>query len=923
MKPWYQSTAKAVLEQLNTNAEKGLSTAEARQRLEKYGHNEITEQKGRSIWAMLWEQLSSVMVWILLVAAVISFFLGDIEDALVIMLIVVLNAALGFQQEYKAEQSMAALKEMAVPTVRLRREGTIVEVSSREIVPGDIVVLETGNFLPADGRLLVSVNLRCEEAALTGESVAVDKHAEEVYESEKALGDRRNMVYMGTVVTYGRGEFIVTETGMETELGNIATMIQGVEQERSPLQIRLDQVGKTLAVVALVIVAVIFIIGLLRGENLEEMFLTAVSLAVAAVPEAMPAVATIALALGAQRMLKRRALIRKLPAVETLGSVNVICSDKTGTLTKNQMTVTVLDIANHQLDLRQSEDSTGLEIVPTADEQIKPRTQSMIDMLLIGGALCNDAMLKEDEDHPDRFQAVGDPTEGALILAAAEVGMRKGELEKAFPRVEEVPFDSVRKRMTTVHRAPGSNEDVPDNLQPVWERSHFDRVPEYVAFTKGAIDGMLSISSEVLVEGRIEKLDESWQERIKKAHDGLAAKGMRILGVGLRPLDSLPDKVNEDTLEKDLILLGMVGMIDPPRQEVSEAVDKCQSAGIRTVMITGDHPLTARHIANQLGITSDDRYMIGQDLDKLSEAELMQAALDYNVFARVSPEHKLRLVEALQQQGSIVAMTGDGVNDAPALKRADIGVAMGITGTDVSKEAAEMVLLDDNFATIVAAVEEGRVIYDNIRKFIKYLLSCNSAEILVMLFGPFLGMPLPLLPLQILWMNLVTDGLPALALGVEQAEADVMERPPNPGSQNIFDRPLVRGILTYGVIMTIVSLVVGYAYWRQGLPQWQTMIFTTLVLSQTAMALTSRGERVPLHRMGLFTNRSMLGAVALTFLLQLAVIYVPFMQGIFATMALSIQDMLLALALSLVALVVAEVYKIIIYRRTHPARSAA
>jgi Ca2+-transporting ATPase len=918
MRPWYQSQPEAVVEHFDSNVDRGLQAADAAQRLEEYGHNEITEQKGHSPWKILWEQFSSIIVLILVVAAVISLFLGDYEDAIVILLIVVLNAALGFQQEYKAEQSMAALKQMAVPTVRVRRDGQVAEISSRDIVPGDVVLVETGNFIPADGRLLLSVNMRMDESALTGESVSVDKHAELVFDDEKSLGDRRNMVYMGTIVTYGRGEFLATETGMDTELGHIASLIQGVEQEASPLQQRLDQVGKALAVVALVIVAIIFILGLLRGENLENMFLTAVSLAVAAVPEALPAVATIALALGAQRMLKRRALIRKLPAVETLGSVSIICSDKTGTLTKNQMTVTVLDIANHRLDLQQSEDGTGLQIVPLQTESIEPSSQFMIDILLAAGALCNDAVLKQEEQHPDHFEAVGDPTEGALVLAAAEVGMRKYDLEKPFPRVAEVPFDSVRKRMTTVHKTPEAEADIPDSLKPIWARRQVEQLPPYIIFTKGAIDGLLEIASQVMVAGEFEPISQAWKERILEAHNELAAKGMRILGFGLRPLDELPEQEDESNLEKDLILLGLVGMIDPPRPEVEQAVHTCQSAGIRTVMITGDHPLTARHIASQLGIAKDDRYFTGQDLDRLTEAELNQAVREVNVFARVSPAHKLMLVEALQAQGYIIAMTGDGVNDAPALKRADIGVAMGITGTDVSKDAADMVLLDDNFATIVAAVEEGRVIYENIRKFIKYLLSCNSAEILVMLTGPFLGMPLPLLPLQILWMNLVTDGLPALALGVEPAEQDVMERPPNPSSTRIFDRPLITGILWLGVIMAIVSLGVGYLYWSQGKASWQTMVFTTLVLSQVAMAVGTRGERVPLWRLGLFKNRSMVGAVILTVVLQLVVIYLPFMQNLFGTQPLTVTDLVIALILSLVALVMAEIVKGIRYRRTHP-----
>ncbi len=482
----------------------------------------------------------------------------------------------------------------------------------------------------------------------------------------------------------------------------------------------------------------------------------------------------------------------------------------------------------------------------------------------------------------------------------------------------EVPFDSVRKRMTTVHKAPTNEAEIPPSLSGIWKRRHLERLPEYVAFTKGAIDGLLKISSHVMVEGRQEELDATWEKRVMSAHDGLAAKGMRILGVAVRPLDSLPDKSDETSLEKDLILVGLVGMIDPPRPEVEDAVKVCKAAGIRTVMITGDHPLTARHIAGQLGITREDKFMIGQELDQLSDEELNQAAREINVFARVSPEHKLKLVGALQGQGAIVAMTGDGVNDAPALKRADIGVAMGITGTDVSKEAADMVLLDDNFATIVSAVEEGRVIYENIRKFIKYLLSCNSAEILVMLVGPFLGMPLPLLPLQILWMNLVTDGLPALALGVEPAEKDVMERPPNPSSANIFDRPMVTGIILLGILMAIVSLAVGFVYYQRGSEIWQTMIFTTLVISQVAMAVGSRGERVPLWKLGYFANRSMISAVLLTLGLQLVVIYVPFMQELFGTQPLKPVDLTIALVLSLVALVVAETFKAIRYRQTHP-----
>jgi Ca2+-transporting ATPase len=639
------------------------------------------------------------------------------------------------------------------------------------------------------------------------------------------------------------------------------------------------------------------------------MFLTAVSLAVAAVPEAMPAVATIALALGAQRMLARNALIRKLPAVETLGSVSVICSDKTGTLTKNQMAVTVLDIANHRLDLVQKEGSHELEIVPVEGGLSAPGAQSTIDLLLVASALCNDAILQSGGNGSGEFRTVGDPTETALVMAAARVGILKDDLDHAFPRIGEVPFDSVRKRMTTLHRTPQSAADMPPSLAPLWERRAVESPAPYLACTKGAIDGLLRHSSSVFVEGRLDDLDEGWKERITAAHDRMAADGMRILAVGVRLLETPPERANQEALERDLILVGLVGMIDPPRPEVKSAVDKCRSAGIRTVMITGDHPLTARHIAEQLGISDDGKYIIGQELDRMGLEEMTQAALEVNVFARVSPEHKIRLVQILQEQGYIAAMTGDGVNDAPALKKADIGVAMGITGTDVSKEAADMVLQDDNFATIVSAVEEGRVIYDNIRKFIRYLLSCNSAEIAVMLLGPLLGMPLPLLPLQILWMNLVTDGLPALALGMEPAEPGVMKRPPNPASVNIFDRRMVRGILWLGMLMAVISLGIGYFYWRAGAEYWQTMTFTTLTLSQLAAALAARSENTSLLKIGILSNTSMWQALLTTFVLQLAVIYLPFFQNILETDSLPPADLAIGLGVSLMVLLVAEVVK--------------
>ena len=927
---WYQLTTKAVAQQLGSDPKLGLPADEVAKRLAQYGPNELVEKAGKSRWEILREQLTGFLTLILIGAAVISLALGEYLDAIVILIIVVLNAVLGYTQEYRAEQAMAALKRMAVPTVRVRREGKLQELRASELTPGDVVVLETGNVVPADGRVIQSVNMRVQEAALTGESEAVEKEVNLVFETERPVADRRNMTYMGTVVNYGRGEMMVTATGMKTELGNIAAMIQSVENEQTPLQHRLDRLGKQLAIVAGVLVLIIFVLGVLRGVPWDEMFQTSVSLAVAAVPEALTAVVTIALSLGAQRMFKRHALIRKLPAVETLGSVSVICSDKTGTLTLNQMTVTALDVAgsasngpaNHHIDLMQRSGADVLDLLHARPDVDAHALLPTLDVVLIAGALCNDASLVQDETRSSGWHAVGDPTEGALVLMAAEYGVRKPDLDLAFPREAEVPFDSVRKRMTTVHRVPHSLSDIPDSLETIWHRRAWVDAPPYVAFTKGALDGLLSIASGVWVEGAVVPMDEEWKARTQASHDRLAAQGMRVLAVALRPLDAAPQPQQMEALEQDLTLVGLFGLLDPPRPEVKAAVATCKAAGIRPVMITGDHPLTARHIARQIGITDNDLFLTGQELDKLSVDELRKATQDVSVFARVSPEHKLKLIEAFQQQGMIVAMTGDGVNDAPALKKADIGVAMGITGTDVSKEAADMVLLDDNFATIVAAVEEGRVIYDNIRKFIKYLLSCNTSEIGVMLIGPMLGMPLPLTALQILWMNLVTDGLPALALGVEAAEVDVMKRRPYSSTESVFGRGAVAFIVAMGLFLSIVALAMGFLAWREA-TSWQTMLFTTLIFLQLALGLGIRSETQSLFKIGVFSNRGMVLAVVSTVVLQLLVIYVPFLQRIFRTQPLSAIELAIALAVSSLALVAVELWKWVSRRRLAAAALAA
>ncbi|MFO7623768.1 MAG: cation-translocating P-type ATPase [Anaerolineales bacterium] len=925
MTDWYKLSKEESAGQLGTAPETGLDDTEAASRLNKYGPNELIEKGVKSPWLILWEQLTGTMVVILIVAAVISYFLGDAIDTIAILAIVILNALLGFRQEYKAEQAMAALKKLAVPSVRVRRGGHVREISARELVPGDIVLLEAGNLVPADARLLMTANLRIQEAALTGESEAVDKDENFTASADVPLGDRFNMAFMGTIISYGRGEAMVTQTGMKTELGGIAEMLQTTVQEPTPLQRRLAQLGRGLAVAAIGLVAIVFVLGLLRGEPLRLMFLTAISMTVAAVPEGLPAVVTIALALGAQQMLKRRALIRKLPAVETLGSVTVICSDKTGTLTENRMTVTILDVAGSKIDLDNSPSQLLVEekSAPCADMIPDPQQLAALSqhpslaLLTASGALCNDSILECDDDSGGRFQIVGDPTEGALVLAAVRLGLKKELIEEFYPRVAEVPFDSDRKRMTTVHRCPADPDQLPQEYKPGLSWGSWPGDAPYIAFTKGAVDGLIDICSSIWVNDHVEPIDPSWIARIVKGNQSLAENGMRVVAIATRRLDTLPEKVEAEQVEQDLVMVGLVAMIDPAREEVKDAVATCRTAGIRPLMITGDHPLTAGYIARELGINDENGVVTGAMLEKMTPEELETNVFNHSVYARVSPEHKLRIVQALQKRGEIAAMTGDGVNDAPALKKADIGVAMGITGTDVTKEAADMVLLDDNFATIVAAVEVGRTIYDNIRKFIQYTLTSNAGEIWVMLLAPLFGMPLPLLPLQILWINLVTDGLPGLALAVEPSEPDTMRRPPYPPNENIFARGMASHIIWFGLLMGGVSLAVGYWLWGAANPLWQTMVFTTITLSQMGHAMAIRSNRYSLFQIGLLSNKPLLGAVLLTFVLQLAVIYLPFLQEVFETVALPLPYLLLSLALSSVVFVAVEITKAI-HRRTHP-----
>lgn len=858
---WHQSTSDAALDALGS-ARGGLDASAASERLTTHGPNELVDTGSSSPWRLVWQQISAVMVLILIGAALLSLALGKYLEAGAIGAIVVLFTLLGFYQEHRAEQAIAALRKMAVPIVRVVRSGRPVEVPAADLVPGDIVQLEAGSIVPADIRLIEAANLRIEEAALTGESEAADKQTEPVEGERVALGDRSCMAYSGTQVTTGRGTGLVVATGMNTELGRIATLLQSVDSDDTPLQARLDRVGKQLALVGLVVAGLVVLMGALGGESASDLVLTAISVAVAVIPEGLPAVVTFTLAIGSQRMLRRQALIRRLPAVETLGSVTVICSDKTGTLTQNKMTATMLDVAAREIEIEPGA-AVDVDAVPGA-------ARAMLGALV----LCNDAQVTIDEQ--GEILLLGDPTETALLQLARDSGVDIEDLRTHIPRVGENPFDSARKRMSTVHDPLAGTSALLTDLPQ-------DRP---LSFVKGAIDGLIDRATGVWSADGPVDLDDEWRRRLLDANDRLAANGRRVLGVAYHVhADSEPTGSGAlaTHAETELVLLGLVGLIDPPRTEVRDAVAVCRRAGIRPVMITGDHPLTAKAIAIELGIATDERVLTGVDLDHLTDDEFDEAASTVSVFARVSPEHKLRIVDALQRGGNVVAMTGDGVNDAPALKRADIGVAMGITGTDVSKEASDMVLRDDNFATIVAAVEEGRVIYDNLRRFVSFAVAGNLGKIIVML-----GWPLPyllaggdtnaaiaLLPLQLLWLNLMTDGLLGLSMGVEPAEFGVMRRAPHRPGATLWADGLGRRTIWIGILIGAVSLGIGFVYNESDRIEWQTMMFTTLAFMQVAQAIGTRSHTESLRTIGLRTNPVMLGIAGLVVALQLAAVYTP------------------------------------------------
>lgn len=909
-KLWHTLTIDETADALKTTLENGLSTGEASQRFTQFGSNELVEQGNRSPWKILLEQLTATMVLILMAAAGISAFLGEFKDALAILAIVVLYAVIGFSQEYRAEKAIAALKRMSVPIVRAKRDGKIIEVSARDLVAGDLVLIETGNIIPADVRLVEAVNLRIQEAALTGESEPVEKQTGALALPELSPGDQRNMAFLGTLVTGGRGMGLVAYTGMQTELGKIAGLLRSSTTEMTPLQRRLDTLGKRLGVIALVVALIIIFLGALRGEEWRMLLLTGVSVAVAVVPEGLPAVVTITLALGAQRMLKRRSLIRKLPAVETLGSVTVICSDKTGTLTENRMTVTILDVAGHRVDLSE-EYRQRMPVLANLNDPIPGLAEhNSLSILLAGGTLCNDAQLVHDQEK-NTYHSLGDPTEAALVVAAAKANIWKNDLDRLLPRVAELGFDSERKRMTTLHDRANL-----DDTGAVFGAGFLSETAAHplVAFTKGSVDGLLEHSTSVWTDDHTETLTESWQQRILAANDQLAGKGMRVLGIAFRALVR-SEVLDPATIEEQLTFVGLVGLIDPPRPEVREAVATSKAAGIRPIMITGDHPLTASYIAKELGIAVNDLVLTGQDLQRMSNDELSAKIPEVSVFARVSPEHKLRIVQLLQDQGEIVAMTGDGVNDAPALKKADIGVAMGITGTDVSKEAADMVLTDDNFATIVAAVEEGRTIYDNLRKFIKFSLAGNLGKVLVVMLGPLLGPSVPLLPLQLLFLNLLTDGLLGLGLGLEKSEKGVMQRPPYSPKQNVLPRDLLLQLLWIGGVIGSVALVVGAAYLTAGRQEWQTMIFVTLTLSQILQAFASRSSQESIFATGWLGNRALAASATVVLVLLVLGVYMPFFQNLLKTQALGWIDILVSVAASGLVFAIIELEKWLVRRR--------
>ncbi len=887
-KRFYSLTIEAVAKDLGSDLKNGLSETLAQKILLEVGANQLTEQKGISPLALFLGQFKDFIVWVLIGAACVSGFLQEWIDAFAILGIVVINAILGFVQEYRAEKSLAALRKLSNPSAKVIRDAKLKIIPSGNLVPGDVIEIEAGDSIPADSRLIwVSSNFGVQEASLTGESTPVVKTIYALEEKDIPLADRANMVYMGTSVAFGKARAMIVYTGMQTELGKIAGMVQAVIHETTPLQKKLEEFGKWIVYLCFVMVAMVFVLGWLRGGRIVDVFLTSVSLAVAAIPEGLPAVVTIALALGVHRMVKRNALIRKLPSVETLGCATVICSDKTGTLTKNEMTVQRIFAGGKTFEV------TGIGYSPIGDflvggKRIKSSEDLDLQNILRSAVLCNGAQLV---NQADVYKVVGDPTEGALLTAAGKAGIIKEKAETEFLFVDEIPFDSERKKMTVIRKAGLATR----------------------AFVKGAPDVLIADCINIFENGNVRKLTNEDRLHIAKVNDQLASQAMRVLAIAFRDLDKAGEKFDAKLTETQLTFAGLIAMIDPPREEVKEAMKQCKAAGIKTVMITGDHKNTAVAIAKALGFFGENSLALsGEELDQLDDEQLFKQVKNISVYARVSPEHKLRVVRAWRKHGDIVAMTGDGVNDAPAVKEADIGVAMGITGTDVTKEVADMIVTDDNFASIVSAVEEGRGIYDNIKKFIRYLLSCNAGEILVMFIASLVGFPAPLLPIHILWVNLVTDGLPALALGVDPIDPQIMKRLPRAADEKVITKDSAVAILVQGAFIafcTLLAFVFVLYIEKEGITRARTAAFIVLACSQLFHAFNCRSTTESLFKLGILTNKKLIMATGISFVLQMAVVYLPFCQKVFKTEALGIFDWVFVLIVSSFPLWAVEIWK--------------
>ena len=889
---WYKMDPEEIAADLRVEKSKGLSEDEALTRLEKYGPNQLMEEAQKSFLKKIMGQFSDFLILILIAAALVSIFVGETKDAFVIMAIVLINAMLGLYQEGKAEKALLSLKKMSAPTAKVVRDGQTKEIPASQLVPGDLVVLETGDIIPADMRLVETSNFEVEESLLKGESVPSEKKAALHIKDDASLGDRHNMAYMSTVVTYGRGLGLVVDTGGQTEIGKIASIIQSIDDESTPLQIRLNQLGKFLGVTTIIVCIAVFVIGMIQGRDLLEMFMISVSLAVAAIPEGLPAIVTIVLAIGMNKMVERNAIVKKLLAVETLGSTSVICTDKTGTLTQNEMTVVKVFTDDKVIDV----EGRGYEPVGrfTLDGRtILADAVKGLRLLLTVAALVNDAKLDQSQNS---YRIIGDPTEGALLTLSEKGGISWGQISGRYPRVNEIPFDSDRKMMTTFHEASTGDE--------------------VVSFTKGAPDIIIDRCSKILLSGEVVHLDEDMKKVIQNQNNLFSKDALRVLALAYKEYDSLPKEPSSDIHERDMIFVGLTGMIDPPRLGAKDAIAKCKNAGIKTIMITGDYKETAFSIARELGLAqSQEEAMVGSGIDSLSDEELRQVVKTTKVFARVSPEHKVRIVTALKENGDIVAMTGDGVNDALAIKKADIGVAMGITGTDVAKNTADMILTDDNFVSIVAAVEEGRVIFSNIKKFVYFLLSCNIGEILLVFVSILLNLPVPLLAIQLLWLNLVTDSFPALALGVEKGEPDIMDRPPRDPDESILDRKMIVGVslqsLAVGGASLAAYITALYVYGTEGILNARTITFATLITSELLRAHSSRSQSHTLYKIGLFSNKTMVLASLGAFMLLLAVIYLPFMNLVFYTFPLGAEDWRIVLLFAFIPLAVGELSKLI------------